>query len=343
VPRKDLEEHITALCEWRIVECGHCSEAYPKCLDEKHLEICKKLPVECPDGCGSIVVREKISDHSSKDCPLTEIFCPYSEMGCNKKIERQLLETHLESAARLHLDLACVKLHRTQEEFKETTRKLEEKVDALEKKLQETVDERVNTLQKKVEAKIDGVQASLTSRIEINDYLYDLRLEREAARVSDDKRESPSFIWKINGMHKILREARRSTDVESEPFFSGVNGYKLKVLMEPSGDLSRSGKNGYVSLFLVIMKGKYDAILPWPFRRTVTFRLIDQQENPDYREDVVMKLDPSDDDSESFLRPRAEENNGYGFAKFICHDKIRRRRYIVNDTAFLEVQVSAPS
>ena len=153
----------------------------------------------------------------------------------------------MESAARLHLDLACVTLHRTQEEFEESTRKLEEKVDALEKKLEERVDERVNTLQKKVEAKIDGVQASLTTRIEINDYLYDLRLEREATRVFDNKRESPSFIWRINGMNRILREAKRSTDVESEPFLSGANGYKLKVLMQPSGDLSRSGKNGYVT------------------------------------------------------------------------------------------------
>ena len=262
------------------------------------------------------------------------------------KIQRKLLETHLESAARLHLDLACVKLHRTQEEFKkqqETTRKLEEKVDALEKKLEKRVDERVDALQRKLEAKIDGVQASLTTRMEINDYLYDLRLEREATRDSDTKRESPSFIWKINGMHKILREARRSTRVESEPFFSEANGYKLKVFMEPSGDLSRSGKNGYVSLYLVIMRGKYDAILPWPFRRTVTFTLIDQQENPDYREDEVGKLDLSEDDNDSLLRPRAEENAGFGFAKFICHDKIRRRRYIVNDTAFLEVQVSASS
>ena len=91
------------------------------------------------------------------------------------------------------------------------------------------------------------------------------------------------------------------------------------------------------------MRGKYDAILLWPFRRTVTFRLIDQQENPDYREDVVKDLDLSDDDSDALLRPRTEENSGYGFPKFICHDKIRRRRYIVNDTAFLEVQVSAPS
>ena len=75
-------------------------------------------------------------------------------------------------------------------------------------------------------------------------------------------------------MHKILREARRNTNVESEPFFFGANGYKLKVLMELSGDLSRSDKNGYVSFYLVIMTGKDDAILPWPFRPTVTFRLI---------------------------------------------------------------------
>lgn len=247
----------------------------------------------------------------------------------------------MESAARLHLDLACVKLYRTQEEFKETTRKLEEKVDALEKKLEERMDERVNTLQRKVEAKIDGVEASLTTRFEINDYLFDLKLEREATRVSDDKRESPCFVWKINGMHEILRLARNIVDVESEPFFSEANGYKLKVVMEPSGEWSRSGKNGYVSFYLVIMRGKYDAILPWPFRRTVTFRLIDQQENPDYREDVVMKLDLSDHDSDSLLRPRTYENSGYGFPKFVCHDKIRRRRYIVNDTAFLEVFISA--
>ena len=119
------------------------------------------------------------------------------------------------------------------------------------------MDERLDIVQKKVEAKIDGAQASLTTIIEINDYFYDLRLEREATRVSDDKRKSPSFTWKVNGMHKILREARRNTDVDSDPFFSGANGYKLKVLMERSGDLSRSGKNGYVSgFYLVIMRGK---------------------------------------------------------------------------------------
>ena len=113
------------------------------------------------------------------------------------------------------------------------------------------MDERVNnTLHKKVEAKMDGSQGSLTTRVKIIDYLFVLKLEREVTKISDDKGKSPSVIWKINGMYKILREARRNTNVESEQFLFGANGYKLKVLMEPSGDLSRSDKNGRLCLLL---------------------------------------------------------------------------------------------
>ena len=87
------------------------------------------------------------------------------------------------------------------------------------------MDERVNnTLHKKVEAKMDGSQGSLTTRVKIIDYLFVLKLEREVTKISDDKGKSPSVIWKINGMYKILREARRNTNVESEPFFSRANG-----------------------------------------------------------------------------------------------------------------------
>ena len=35
--------------------------------------MCKKLPVECPGGCGTIVVREKVKDHfimkTDTNCP----------------------------------------------------------------------------------------------------------------------------------------------------------------------------------------------------------------------------------------------------------------------------------
>ena len=236
-----------------------------------------------------------------------------------------------------------MKLHRTQKEFKETTRKLEEKVDALQKQLEEKMDEKVCALQGKLEEKVGAVKADLTSKIDINHFVLDFRIDREIREISDKKKKSPSFIWKISEIHRLLSEATRSTNIKSDPFFTEANGYKLRVLMRPNGDLSRSGKTGYVSFYLVIMRGEYDAILPWPLNGTVTFRLIDQQGNPDYREDVVEELDLGEEDNQALHRPTKEENDGYGFPKFICHDKIRRRRYIVNDTAFLEVHVRPSS
>ena len=40
-------------------------------LSQKHLGMCNTLPVECPDGCGTIVVREKVKDIMKTDtnCP----------------------------------------------------------------------------------------------------------------------------------------------------------------------------------------------------------------------------------------------------------------------------------
>ena len=35
VKRKDLEQHVTDTCEWRIIECEYCEESYPK----RHLQV----------------------------------------------------------------------------------------------------------------------------------------------------------------------------------------------------------------------------------------------------------------------------------------------------------------
>ena len=53
------------------------------------------------------------------------------------KVQREKVDFHLESAAKLHLDLACVKLNKNNEEFQEVTKKLEAKIDALEKQVED--------------------------------------------------------------------------------------------------------------------------------------------------------------------------------------------------------------
>jgi len=46
-------------------------------------------------------------------------------MGCEIKVQRVQVDSHLQSATRLHLDLACVKLTNTEAKLNETEQKLE--------------------------------------------------------------------------------------------------------------------------------------------------------------------------------------------------------------------------
>ena len=70
------------------------------------------------------------------------------------------------------------------------------------------------------------------------------------------------------------------------------------------------------------MKGKYDAISPWPFKKKVTFTLIDQEEDLLKRENVVGKLAPDNDIPGTFSRPKRAENLGRGKPQFISHRKL---------------------
>lgn len=136
--RYNLQDHVTTTCEWRILECTHCNLSRPACQTQAHDLICKRKPLNCPMNCGAVIPREEIPTHTETDCPLAIISCPYAQMGCMIKVQRRDVESHLQSAVRLHLDLACMQLHNTEEELKksqETTSKLDKKINTMENKL----------------------------------------------------------------------------------------------------------------------------------------------------------------------------------------------------------------
>ena len=195
------------------------------------------------------------------------------------QIQRREVESHLQAAMRLHLDLACVKLSDTQKKFE----KLEKRVNALE--------------------------------------------ECES-----------SFTWRIDGFSEVLRKAKSGEEIrkDSSPFYR--NGYKFKLSLNPNG--CGQGKNSYLSAFLIIMKGEYDATLTWPFHKNLTFTLIDQQENEHNRKNIVSSF-TSDPKVRSFARPVKEENFGRGPSTFVSHEELQKRRYIVDDTIFVQVHFTS--
>ena len=184
--------------------------------------------------------------------------------------------------------------------------------------------EKLDTLQRQLEEKLREDQTD--------------REEKIVMMKSETRDFSLVFVWKINNFSEIFRQAK--TDefqrVESAPFYTENYGYKLKLSMKPNG--SGPGKNTHLSVFIHVMKGEYDAILPWPFKKKVRFTLIDQQEDPDERENVTFHFTP-DNSSNNYARPTKEQNKGRGVLKLIAHEKLNTRRYIANNTLFLRVKV----
>ena len=189
------------------------------------------------------------------------------------QFQRRERESHLQSDIQLHLDLACVRLSKTEEELRVTKEKLEER---------------------------------------------------------------DVYIWKINGFSEILRQAKVGLQdtIYSDPFYTKQCGYKVKMRLNPNGD--DLGKNTHLSLRLIIMKGEYDAILQWPFAKPVTLTLIDQQGDPDDRENIVGSFTTYSGAWSS--RPVREENQPTGFPKFVSHDNLKKRAYIVDDAIFIKAK-----
>lgn len=169
----------------------------------------------------------------------------------------------------------------------------------------------------------------------------DAKVAAQVKEVSELRNESSKFVWKISGFDEILQKAKDGIEEEiySKPFFTGKTGYKLSVCIEPDGNQTQ--RNRYVSVHLRFMKGNYDAMLPWPFHYKVTFTLIDQQDDPAKRQNVVQSLIT---DNHTARRPTSETFcNMQGICRFVSHKILMTRRYIVDDTLFLQVEIAPPS
>ena len=191
---------------------------------------------------------------------------------------------------REHLDLACIKLNNTQE----TTRKLEEKFEA--------------------------VQRQLTKKVD-----------------TDKEGGNKRFIWKIS--HGLLTYGGSIEEKQSNAFYTGCYGYKLKVKLSPD---SNSGSFKSFKIVVVLMKGEYDEILPWPFSKKITVTIIDQNEDLKERKNITKYLSPNEHVRESIFsgRSTSDDTEPSGeILRFSSYEELQTRRYFENHTLFIQVDV----
>ena len=231
---------------------------------------------------------------------------------------------------REHLDLACVKLNSTQVQLNEQRVQLDET--------------RVQLDETRVQLDETRVQLDET-RVQ----LVETQAKLSCLTVEDGRKNC--FIWKIKPFSECFRQAKEGVKemIESDPFYTGRYGYKLKVFayrhftgyhllpIEP-----------HLSIGIVLMEGEYDDMLPWPFSKKITFTIIDQNEDLKKRQNHVDYLRPSKRKVSLEAPEKLFSERPGGKLKlvvggelpyFISHWKLLTRRYIVNDTLFLQVDV----
>lgn len=148
------------------------------------------------------------------------------------------------------------------------------------------------------------------------------------------------LIWKIEDFRN-RREAEAGGQLpclSSAPFHTGRCGYKMGTKVYLMGD--GEGRGTHLSLYVFLIPGDFDALLPWPFRQTVTLSVLDQSGAGNHHS-LSFKPDPT---SKSFQRPAAESvsNVAVGFSCFIPLSKLETPEnavYVNDDTLFVKVKV----
>ena len=143
-----------------------------------------------------------------------------------------------------------------------------------------------------------------------------------------------TLLWRINNisakMYDSFNEPEKS--FYSPPFYTSRHGYKMCARIYLNGD--GMGKGAHISLFFVLMRGEYDLLLRWPFRQTLTFMLLDQNNV----EHVIDALRP-DPNSSSFQRSRKETNIASGCPLFLPLANLNNHAYIKDAAMFIKVIV----
>ena len=159
-------------------------------------------------------------------------------------------------------------------------------------------------------------------------HISELELQLQASLAST---HNGSFLWRIPDISRRRRDAieERITSIYSPPFYTGRNGYKMCIRAYLNGD--GMGYKTHLSLFFVVMKGEFDALLKWPFDYKVSLILVDQN----HRKHIVQTFKPTPE-SNSFQRPVSDMNVASGCPQFSKLSVLDDSSYVKDDVLFVK-------
>ena len=286
IQRKSLNHHNNELCNKRPFSCKYCHsyESTYEDVTQNHWKVCDNYPIQCPKKCGVTPERRNINSHLKNSCPLTIIQCDFQYAGCEAKLPRQDMPSHISSNLTMHISMLALS-HRSQQCKNQA---LVQEVEELKQKVEMLTQENA-TLKKSITEGNSSVQW-LHSIIGLFPKLF--IIEDYKNHILDGQ------VW------------------YSPPFYSHLHGYKL--CLEVRQNRLRP-KFMVVSAYL--MRGEFDDQLQWPFLAQITVELkMKQAANRYYTRNFMFLGGP---ESERVIASELERSKSYcGFADFMTFEEL---------------------
>ncbi|NXY89069.1 TRAF2 factor, partial [Alcedo cyanopectus] len=356
VMRKKLADHLENGCVNNVTMCQKCKRSLSSSEYQVRTFLCFKLGLQINNPF-QLVLDYFLFFFSQQNLstPLTKDGCRFAEVGCSFRGSKEKLKEHEKAAVGTHMLLLLQHMKQLktslctaakaangfvpQPQLNANKNKLHvfENIVAVLNKEVETSHLEITAFQRQseldqniirgLELKIAELHRCLTQKDAGLSSLHKSLLFSEQASYDG------VFLWKITDVGRKLQDSvtGRTVSLYSPAFYTAKYGYKVCLRVYLNGD--GTGKGTHMSLFFVVMKGDYDALLPWPFRHKVTFMLLDQNS----REHVIDVFRP-DLTSASFQRPVNEMNVASGCPMFLPLSKLQSPKYayVKEDTLFLK-------
>ena len=135
----------------------------------------------------------------------------------------------------------------------------------------------------------------------------------------------------ILSMYNFSEHKRVGDQWFSNPFYTGHNGYKLKLKVCANGAGKLIGM--HVSVHVHLMKGENDERLTWPFKCDITIQLLNWREDKGHVEKTVSFNDRTDINACRRVMEEDTASYGFGYGQFISHSDLNHS--ITNNTVYI--------
>ena len=258
---------------------------------------CSNRDYECKH-CGEKGTYANIAQVHDKKCGKKIVPCPNAD--CTETIERQGIKRHLDDC--IHTEVPC----KYQKIGCDVKMKKNVNISSHEDDDKVHLQIALNTITS-MEEKMAGMKVKVL-------------------------RNGESFLFRVDNFAEIKNDFETFI---SPAFYTGPNGYLMKIYVDPSGEEEDGGD--HLSIYVTFLEGKNDSELSWPFVGKIKFTLLNQLADNNHFNRHCSLLREDD----------ARPGISWGLTDFISHSELSHigsttRQYLKDDTLYFRVSVEMP-